>query len=202
MSKLKLKVCGLRDNAQEIIDNINPDMAGFIYYGKSPRFIGDLAVDKIKAKCKVGVFVNEGVETVKERVAAHGLDMVQLHGDESVAYCKSLHDQVQVVKVFSGNKTLSIDLLNTYAEHIDFYLFDTRDENFGGTGKSFDWAGLKSLRLKKPTILSGGIGLAEAKDALIDKELNVYAIDVNSKFEIQPGLKDLEMLKSLKEQMQ
>ncbi|MEP2772658.1 MAG: phosphoribosylanthranilate isomerase [Fulvivirga sp.] len=202
MSKVKLKVCGLRDNAKEVIDEINPHLAGFIYYKKSPRYVGDLDVSKINAICKVGVFVNESLERVKELVNKDGLHIVQLHGDESADYCKALHSHVGIIKVFSGNEQIDQDLLENYAEDIDYYLFDTRDENFGGTGRSFDWKKLKDIELSKPVILSGGIGLEEAQQALKMENLKVYAIDVNSKFEIEPGLKNLEMLKNLKEQMQ
>jgi len=202
MSKVKLKVCGLRDNAQEVINEINPHLAGFIYYKKSPRYVGDLEVSKIIATCKVGVFVNESLERVKELVIKDGLHIVQLHGDESADYCKALHSHAGVIKVFSGNEKMDQGLLESYAEDIDYYLFDTRDENFGGTGRSFDWEKLKDIELSKPVILSGGIGLEEAQQALKMENLKVYAIDVNSRFEIKPGLKNLEMLKSLKEQMQ
>lgn len=202
MSNLKLKVCGLRDNAQAVIDTVRPDMAGFIYYNKSPRYVGDLDVSSISAKSKVGVFVNEDIEQVKSIISKDKLDMVQLHGTEAVAYCKALKSQVAVIKVFSGNDQINPKELEDYAEAIDFYLFDTRDENFGGTGKAFDWGNLKALKLKKPVILSGGIGLAEAKKVIELADLDIYAIDVNSRFEIKPGLKNLELLKDLKEQIQ
>ncbi len=202
MSDIKLKVCGLRDNAQEVIDAIDPDLAGFIYYKKSPRYVADFEVSKINARCKVGVFVNESSEYVKERVFKDGLNMVQLHGHEPVEYCKSLHDLVKITKVFSGNEQVEQEVLDTYANSIDYYLFDTRDENFGGTGQTFNWQILKTFNLKKPIILSGGIGLNEAEEALKLNGLDIYAIDVNSKFEIRPGLKNLKMLKSLKEQIQ
>lgn len=202
MSSVKLKVCGLRDNAQEVVSQIMPDMAGFIYYNKSPRYVGELDVRAITAKCKVGVFVNEKIERVRSIVSNDKLDMVQLHGHESVAYCKELKKHVKVIKVFSGNVEIDAALLNTYADAIDYYLFDTRDENFGGTGRPFNWNNLNELKLEKPLILSGGIGVEEAKSAMLQNALNIYAIDVNSKFENKPGLKNLELLERLKEIMQ
>ncbi|MEO0554989.1 MAG: phosphoribosylanthranilate isomerase [Bacteroidota bacterium] len=198
---MKVKVCGLRDNIDEVTA-LRPDFVGFIFYPKSKRYVGskfaeslDLIPDSIK---KVGVFVNEELEEVVSKVAEYDLDYVQLHGDESIEYCRKLVKSMNagIIKVFSGNRLPGIEVLNAYKELIDYYLFDTRSDAYGGTGQKFDWSALKDLKLSKPIILSGGIGLEDLK-SISNSGLNVFAVDVNSKFEIKPGLKDTQLIRTL-----
>lgn len=198
---MKVKVCGLRDNIEEVAA-LRPDLVGFIFYPESKRYIGskfaeslDCIPDTVK---KVGVFVNEALEKVVTKVAEYHLDYVQLHGDESIDYCSKLVKSMNVgiIKVFSGNCLPGIEELNTYKELIDYYLFDTRSDAYGGTGQKFDWSALKDLKLSKPIILSGGIGLEDLK-SISNSGLNVFAVDVNSKFEIKPGLKDTQLIRTL-----
>lgn len=208
MSKLdniKLKVCGMRDNIDEVV-SVQPDLLGFIFYDKSPRFVDDLPVEKLKdlpvSIEKVGVFVNADLDYVIQMVQKYDLQYAQLHGDESVSYCDELYKKgISIIKVFGGNKDLSIDRLAAYAPVIDFYLFDTRTDKYGGTGHKFDWKRLKDLKLQKPIFLSGGIDLNNIDDMKEISELDIYAIDVNSKFEVSPGLKDVDLLKQLREKM-
>lgn len=199
---IKLKVCGLRDNVDEV-EGVDPDFMGFIFYPKSPRYVGeDYVMPKgIKAK-KVGVFVNQSIEEVMSLKQKYQLDYLQLHGDESVDYCVELKAiDSKIIKVFAGNKPLNQEVLDSYAEFIDFYLFDTKLDKHGGNGVAFDWTTIDQLRLKKPYILSGGIGLENVGE--VSRSVNKpFAIDVNSKFEISPGLKDLEKLKELKTAIQ
>ncbi|MEQ8927845.1 MAG: phosphoribosylanthranilate isomerase [Fulvivirga sp.] len=194
---IKLKVCGLRDNVIEVTD-VEPDFMGFIFYKKSPRFVGEDFVmpNGIRAK-KVGVFVNQSIEEVMSLKQKYQLDYLQLHGDESVDYCVELKAvDSKIIKVFAGNKPLNQEVLDSYSEFIDYYLFDTKMDKHGGNGIAFDWTNIDQLRLKKPYILSGGISLDNVVE--VSRSVNIpFAVDVNSKFEISPGLKDIKRLKEL-----
>lgn len=196
---IKLKVCGLRNNITEV-DALNPDYVGFIFFPKSPRYVGTLFVKPNNLRGHaVGVFVNQPVDEVLELSAKYKLDYIQLHGDESVDYCVEIKAlSRKIIKVFAGNKPLDQNILDDYAPFIDYYLFDTKLEQHGGTGVSFNWDVLHNLKLKKPYFISGGVGLDNIDD-LLKSGLQPYALDVNSKFEVEPGLKDIERLKELKE---
>lgn len=199
MRNLRLKVCGLRDNIGEVAA-LGPNYAGFIFYKKSPRYVGDDFVmlelnSEIK---KVGVFVNESLEKIHELVLKHELDLVQLHGTESPKLCSELKDRgVGVVKAFPVSDDFDFEILEKYNAVVDFFLFDTKTKDFGGSGKTFNWELLKKYAMEKKYFLSGGIGLDNIKE-LDELDLNrVHALDVNSKFEIAPGLKDAALLKAL-----
>ncbi|UII30330.1 phosphoribosylanthranilate isomerase [Fulvivirga ulvae] len=207
LSSVKLKVCGLRDNIAEVAA-LRPDFAGFIFYDRSPRYAGDMLLknyfnDFPESTMKVGVFVNQPVEKVLDTARQFSLDFVQLHGDESFAECLHLKaNGLGVIKVFAGNKVIDRKLLLEYAEVVDYYLFDTRLKSYGGNGVTFDWTVLKGLDLPKPVILSGGLTLENIRQLEELDDLDIYAIDINSQFEISPGLKNTELIKQLKEQMQ
>ena len=201
LSTIRLKICGIRDNIEEVIA-LAPDFIGLIFYPKSSRYVGDLEAGMIheipKHIKKVGVFVNEPVEEVKRTWDKYDLDLVQLHGEESLDYCTKLEaGGIHMVKVFPGNNLPGRNILDAYSAVIDYYLFDTQGTTYGGTGKTFDWQQLKDLRLKKPVFLGGGIDLENIKQ-LERLDLDLFAVDVNSKFETSPGLKDIEALKKLK----
>ena len=198
---MKIKVCGLRDNIGEVVA-LKPDFIGLIFYPKSKRYVGNMPssmLDGMPSQIKrVGVFVDQPMEEVIGKVNKYGLDLVQLHGHEPVEYCqkfKQLSD-AGVIKVFSGNNLPDEATLAAYGTTIDYYLFDTRNESYGGTGQKFDWTVLKDLKLTKPIFLSGGIGL-DNLESVENGGLPVYALDVNSKFEVKPGLKDIERLNAL-----
>lgn len=201
LSPIQLKVCGLRDNIEEVVD-LRPGFIGLIFYPKSSRYVGDLDVSIVrqipKYVKKVGVFVNETKEEVSQVVDKYDLDLVQLHGEESQEYCAGLKARgIRLVKVFSGNNLPGRKVLDAYSSFIDYYLFDTRGATYGGTGKTFDWRQLKDLHLKKPVFISGGISLDNISQ-LSGLDLDLFAVDVNSKFEVSPGLKDIEALRKLR----
>lgn len=203
MKDIKLKVCGLRDNIDEVV-KLDPDFIGFIFYDKSKRYVNGIdnsILKNIQSRAKkVGVFVNATINELLKTQADFKLDYVQLHGEEPVGYCKELKEEgIKIIKVFSGNKLPDYEILDGYAPYIDFYLFDTRGASYGGSGKRFNWRNLAQLRLKKPVFLSGGIDLEAVNELMSSSELDIYAIDVNSKFEIEPGLKDIKKLEALKE---
>ncbi|MEM6524943.1 MAG: phosphoribosylanthranilate isomerase [Bacteroidota bacterium] len=200
---LKVKVCGLRDNITEVV-GLEPDYIGFIFYSKSKRYIEELPDDVLKTLSdtiqKVGVFVDQELEEVMDKVERYRLDCVQLHGHESIAYCSSLKKKldIHVIKVFSGNDLPDSNVLDAYGEIIDYYLFDTRNESYGGTGQKFDWTAINGLKLKKPIFLSGGISVDDL-DEIEESGIDIFAVDVNSKFETKPGLKDVSLIKRLLE---
>lgn len=177
------------------------DYAGFIFYEKSPRFVsGKIAAGDLKAFTaiqKVGVFVNETIENILHTVAVYGLNAVQLHGDETPAFCKALRGEVTVIKAFRvrGDETALAALLASYEDSVDYFLFDTRAQEYGGTGKKFDWSILAHTPINKPYFLSGGIGVADAAavKAFMAND-PVFSLDVNSKFETAPGVKDMKQL--------
>lgn len=203
--KPKLKVCGLTQLAQigELIA-MDIDFLGFIFYDKSPRFVlNHLNVEqisKIKHSGKIGVFVNESVENIVEISEKAKLNFIQLHGDETDEFIielkKQLNPEIKLIKVFrigtdSGNLEFKIQNLKS---EIDYFLFDTDSKAFGGTGKTFDWNILNKIEIPIPYFLSGGISL-ENIHQLSAINYEPFALDINSKFEIEPGNKDLEKIR-------
>lgn len=202
LANIKLKVCGLRDNINEVAA-LKPDFIGFICYKKSPRYIGKGLSNDITVEVqKIGVFVNQPIDEVLDLMKSHHFDMVQLHGNENVDYCVELKAyDIKIIKVFAGNKLPGQIEIDAFLPFVDYFLFDTKLETHGGTGMTFDWNNLKTLTIKKPIFLSGGLSLENITSIEELGGLEIFAIDVNSKFEISPGRKDIEKLKSLKKMM-
>ncbi len=204
MSQIKLKVCGLRDNIAEVVA-LQPDYIGFIFYKKSPRYVGEdftmPTIDGHDIK-KIGVFVHEEMDFVYKTALTYQLDYVQLHGNESPRYCADLIEKnVKIIKAFQVDENFDFKQLEAYKLVTDFFLFDTKSKNYGGTGETFDWDVLKKYNIRKNYFLSGGLSL-ENFDELTNLDLNkIHALDVNSKFEIAPGLKNVVMLKELKDKL-
>lgn len=203
---LKLKVCGMLypENIQQIAA-LNPDYLGFIFFEKSKRnVIGKLNpthLPLLNPKTKrVGVFVNESFDFILSQSRDFNLDTIQLHGEESPILCQQLkRNGLKVFKVFSVDDHFDFSVLNPYKSVVDYFLFDTKGKARGGTGKQFNWSVLKKYDQEIPFILSGGISLNNM-DSIKDLEgMNLYAVDVNSQFEIEPGRKDPVQLAMLKE---
>lgn len=191
------------------IEQLQPDFMGFIFYEKSPRFYSEEAIPEMNAVKKVGVFVNASEREIIEKTTKYGLDLVQLHGNESADFCKNLKDvflenklEVEIIKAFSVDENFDFGALKTYQENTHYFLFDTKGKLYGGNGTAFEWQILKNYMLKKPYFLSGGVGISEKnqlKKFLKTQESKYcFAIDVNSKFETAPGLKDKIVLKEFK----
>lgn len=201
---MRIKVCGMTNTEQVMqLDTLGVEFAGFIFYPKSPRYVfrhmPRPEIKKIKGQHinKVGVFVNAPVEELLQTVDDCGLHLVQLHGDETPKYCEKVADYVGVIKAFrlrEGDQVLW--KIKDYQEIADMFLFDTDGMGYGGTGKKFNWSMLRGLNINKPFFLSGGIGpgdtdeLTEFVKDPVAKDL--FSIDVNSKFETIPGLKDMQ----------
>jgi len=211
---MRIKVCGMTNIDQmHQLGEMGVQFAGMIFYPPSPRYIfkhGLTGADIKKAKLKVykiGVFVNATYEEIMKQVEAFGLDMVQLHGDETPFLCDKVADQIQLIKAFrfADNDHVEWTIKDFYPS-ADMFLFDTgvtekKDAmQYGGTGRKFNWNRLKGLHVAKPFFLSGGIEPTDAgnirsfvKDP-VAKDL--FAIDINSRFETSPGVKNMEAVKS------
>lgn len=201
--KVKLKICGMKHAANiAAVADLHPAYMGFIFYSKSPRFISNISAELIKyipASIKTtGVFVNEELEKVKANVVHLQLKAVQLHGEEPVEYCAAIKSLgVEVIKAFGINENFDFSILTKYQPVVDYFLFDTQTAGHGGSGKVFDWTLLEKYQLNKPYFLSGGIDLDHVEAILALNDPRFYAIDVNSRFEIDPGLKDVDKLTKL-----
>jgi phosphoribosylanthranilate isomerase len=213
MKELQIKVCGITNMDQAVaLEAIGVHYIGFIFYAPSKRYVlGNLKLEDLKlfkpdqAK-KVGVFVNEPIEELVNIVVAAGLDMVQLHGNEDLAYFEHLkikltevnREQVKLIKVFRvGDKVPAIE---AYQNVADYYLFDTDSKLYGGTGAHFNWELLKGNEIGKPFFLSGGIGPNDLGGIEVMQKTKagktMVALDVNSQFELEPGIKNLEKIKT------
>lgn len=201
---MKIKVCGNRDlNQLEELNDLGVDYAGLIFYEQSPRYV----LEKLEGKEvrdlklsieKVGVFVNASEEEIMKQIEDFGLDLVQLHGDETASFCNRISDHVKVIKAFRiADYDTNIDwLVKEYDEVCDFYMFDKGSAGlYGGTGLKFNWNLLESSTIGKPFFLSGGIGINDVGALNKFKHPFFYGVDVNSRFETEPGLKNMELVK-------
>lgn len=198
-NRLKIKVCGMREAENlEQVCALGPDYVGYIFYPESKRFVGlgpDPALFKIPPPdiTKVGVFVNEQIDRIVQLVEELQLDMVQLHGNEPPAYCEELMRlEVPVIKAL--NPPYSADK-EDFTGVVRSLLFDSPGPGWGGTGRKFDWGLIEKQSIPVPFLLSGGIGPEDAKAIGELNQKNLLGVDLNSRFELSPGLKDVGLLK-------
>ena len=205
---VKLKICGMKypDNILEV-GSLLPDYMGFIFWEQSARYFdGEMPILPKSIK-KTGVFVNASQEEIGSKVTQYDLQAVQLHGQESVAFCKELKEHfgnaIEIIKVFSVDSAFDFDQLKPFETVCDYFLFDTKGKLPGGNGTTFDWKVLENYGSKKPFFLSGGIGVDEIDlvNEILKTDLPIFAIDLNSKFEIEPGLKNTKLLSSFKQKI-
>ncbi len=196
MKKLKIKICGMRDpgNIREI-SALSPDYMGFIFYPPSKRFIGELSAadlsDMPENIRRAGVFVNMTPEDMLTECGRMKLDAVQLHGSESPDVCKLMKQEgLEVIKAFNIAQETDFDVMRDYLDACDMFLLDTAGPGFGGTGLKFNWNRLRDYNFDKPFMLSGGVGPADAEEILSIDHPRFYGIDLNSRFELEPGMKD------------
>jgi phosphoribosylanthranilate isomerase len=203
---MKLKICGMKysDNILEV-SKLLPDYLGFIFYEKSSRFFEGEIPEIPKSIKKIGVFVDATLEEINLKIKKHKLDGVQLHGNESDIFCFELRgansNHLQIIKVFSVDDDFDFKVLENYENACDYFLFDTKGKLHGGNGVTFNWQILEKYNSKKPFFLSGGIGTEEIEKIVKSlqcndsiKKIPIFAIDVNSKFEMEPGLKNTALL--------
>lgn len=194
-----LKVCGLKNpkNIKEVAA-MKPDFMGFIFYPLSKRFVGeDFVMPTISSEIKkVGVFVNASASHIIEKTNEYKLDLIQLHGDEKPNFCEVLNHIVPVIKAFGVDEEFDFEVLESYKNTCTYFLFDTKTTKYGGSGNTFNWKILEKYDCGLPFFLSGGIGEEEFENLKMRKFENekMYVIDVNSKFEIEPGIKDIKKL--------
>ena len=203
---MRIKVCGLTlPEKAGALEEMGATLAGFIFYPRSPRYMANKIspekMKQIKGKiAKVGVFVNATYDELMKTVEMYRLDMVQLHGDETPKYCEKIADYISVIKAFRLSENDNIEwMARPYQDVCDMFMFDTMGSGYGGTGKKFNWEVLKQSAISKPFFLSGGIEpgdekrLKEFSESPAAKTL--FAIDINSRFEITAGIKNMEKVK-------
>lgn len=193
-----IKICGLRDNFADVVA-LKPDFAGLIFYPKSPRFVELSQEPVLKQKLtdvkKVGVFVNADKDYILGKVSEYNLDLVQLHGNESPELCAEIRKSLPVIKAFGISSESDLQSAESYAQYVDYLLFDTKTKGYGGSGVKFDWQILQNVNISQKFLLSGGISLDDLEDIKALKINNLVGVDLNSRFEDAPGLKNIEKLK-------
>ena len=199
----RVKVCGLTDagNARLVAD-AGADFAGFIFYPRSKRFVGetpnaDLFMNIPAQVKKVGVFVNEKKDRIIETVRKYQLHLVQLHGEEHPDFCNDLKlSGILVMKAFGIGEEFDFNRLTDYKDTCDFFLFDTQTTLYGGSGIKFRWERLGEYKLNIPFFLGGGIGPLDVQEVRRIRHPGFFAADINSRFETTPGLKNIEVVKT------
>lgn len=206
MTGLAWKVCGVkhRENAV-LIAHLRPDFMGFIFHSASPRFVGDPPESGL-FEClppgihRVGVFVNSEPEFVIQTFHKYRLQFVQLHGDEGPEYCADLYREgISLIKAFGVDAGFDLDDLGPYRKWVNYFLFDCKTPMRGGSGRQFDWGLLKEYPFDTPYFLSGGIDIDALRRLDYERMPGLAVLDVNSRFEKVPGLKDVALLGELSE---
>lgn len=205
-----LKICGMKHNIAEVAA-LQPDYLGFIFYEKSPRYFEGEIPSLSRGIKKVGVFVDATIAEILGTFEKYNLDVIQLHGNETKEFVLNLNmalrlkfwDGYEVWKAFKIDDGFDFSSTYDFVKKVDAFLFDTKGDFHGGNGKTFNWKILENYKNQTPFILSGGIGLEEIDSLkeLLKTELPIHAIDVNSKFEIEPGLKNIDDLKKFKHEL-
>lgn len=201
-----------QENISEVAQ-LHPDYLGFIFYEKSSRYFDGIIPELPKTIKKVGVFVDSDITNIIEKIKIHNLDIIQLHGTEDKEYVLRLNTHLSLIfpevlvwKVFSIDDDFNFDALKSFENKVDRYLFDTKGKLPGGNGYTFNWEVLKKYPSTKPYVLSGGIGIdnLENLNEFLGIKSSSYCkvIDVNSKFEIKAGLKDVEKIKEFKNKLE
>lgn len=206
---MKIKVCGMRepDNIQHLIQEIKPDWMGLIFYSKSPRYVSEDLASQIQFAevPKVGVFVNESIEFVLSKVEKFKLSTIQLHGNESPEYVRDLKLKTgkKLWKVISVGESIDWEVLREYVGLVEYFLFDTKTKVHGGSGKKFNWEVLEGYPFETGFLLSGGLDEESNEEVLElgERLRQLVGVDLNSKFEDEPGLKNIEKLKSFKKRL-
>lgn len=206
---MRIKVCGMKnpENIQQLAQ-LPIDFMGLIFYSKSPRYVAELNPEYLSNLPshikKVGVFVNAELQEVENRVKEYSLDYVQLHGKETVEYIKELRIKIpnlKIIKAFSIAEIQDIEKTGEYEEVCDYLLFDTKTPQHGGSGKKFDWTILNNYQGETPFFLSGGISAEDTEEIQKIQHEKLYALDLNSKFELEPGFKDIAIVKEFVKQI-
>lgn len=199
---MKIKICGLNNylNMKEV-EQLNPDMMGLIFYAKSPRFIMNASnleeIKNLQSIPKTGVFVNEDLKIVEQMVNEFKLKFVQLHGDEDEEYIKQLGKNIKIIKAIKIKDKEDISTAAKYNGTCDYLLFDTATNNIGGSGTKFNWNWLNEYTGETSFLLAGGISIDDVTEIkkLKNNHEQFAGVDLNSRFEVSPGLKNIKLLK-------
>ena len=201
ITQMKVKVCGMRD-AENIrkVEALGINMMGFIFYPKSSRYVSNRPA-YLPQKCKrVGVFVEATIEDIRLHIVDYSLDIIQLHGHESTDFIRSLRslcgDSITIIKAFNIATKEDLEATKPYEGLVDYFLFDTKGKSAGGNGEKFNWNVLSNYKDNTPFLLSGGIGPDDAGRVKVFQHPKCVGIDLNSRFEIEPGIKDITKLKT------
>lgn len=208
MKSLQFKICGMKYSENiEAIAEIQPNYLGFIFWENSKRRFDLEEIPQLDSRIKkVGVFVDAKMNEIIARKNQFDLDVIQLHGNESVAFCEELKKQnIKIIKAFSINNQFDFSKLKQYIHYVDYFLFDTKGKLPGGNGITFDWQVLENYSFEIPYFLSGGIGNTELEAIKIFLKTkagkNCVAIDVNSRFELKSGYKNENKLRKFKKSL-
>lgn len=195
-----VKVCGMR-NPENIraVESLRPNWMGFIFWPKSSRYVAECPTYLPRHCKRVGVFVDEDWEQVKRTAENYALDIIQLHGHESPDYIRCLHtvccDSVSIIKAFNITNADGLAQTKPYEGLVNYFLFDTKGKSVGGNGEKFDWSVLSAYYGDTPFLLSGGIGPDDVEALHAFHHEKCIGIDLNSRFETSPGLKDIAALR-------
>lgn len=198
MSKLQIKVCGMKyTQNREQIEALGIDLLGYIFYAPSKRFVGETPDSGLfqSSKPKVGVFVDENAFEILGLAKNLGFEYIQLHGKENPKTCSLLKNQgLKIIKAFPIDNEFKFSKTKAYEDVVDYFLFDTKTPQHGGSGEKFNWDVLASYKGNTPFFLSGGIGLDDVKELKALDHSQLVGVDLNSGFEDEPGLKNIEKL--------
>ncbi|MFA5046527.1 MAG: phosphoribosylanthranilate isomerase [Paludibacter sp.] len=204
---MKIKICGMKYSENiKAVSALKPDFMGFIFYPKSPRYAGTLDISVLnefpKTIKKIGVFVNENLENILTIAFKYKLDGMQLHGTELVEMCEKLKEVGYIViKAFPIAEAYNFKVTKTYEGACDYFLFDTKTDAYGGSGVKFNWKILDEYKGETPFLLSGGISTDDAEDILKIEHPKFAGVDLNSKFEVKPGIKNVKLLEKFISQL-
>lgn len=184
-----IKVCGMASPKQVAALEDNIDFVGFIFFEKSKRFVH--RTPRVDSAHKVGVFVDAALEEIRAKVSEHALDFVQLHGQESPEFCAQIKPETKIIKAFGVDHQFSFASTEKFENCVDFFLFDTKTPQHGGSGTSFDWSILANYHGSTPFLLSGGIRLSSIDSIKQFRHPQFAGIDLNSGFEFSPADKNV-----------
>ena len=199
---MEVKVCGMTVIKNlEAIQVAQPSYFGFIFYEKSPRAVHLAKIPYFKNTKKIGVFVDKNIEVMLSKQKQFNLDGIQLHGNENVDKIKKLKKllpkNIEISKAISIKDQSDFELIKNYDNLVDKIILDTKTNLKGGSGQQFDWELLENYTFNIPFLLSGGIGPNDTEQILklYNKYPKMAGVDINSKFETEPGLKNAEQVK-------
>tara|TARA_B100000508_G_scaffold55003_3_gene42779 strand:+ start:166876 stop:167496 length:621 start_codon:yes stop_codon:yes gene_type:complete len=193
-----VKVCGLKneEEIQQLSSENGIDFLGFIYVPESPRYVGRGFTNPSTAKKSVGVFRNAKLNEIRSVQERMNFEYIQLHGEESIEYCRSIGEISKVIKAFSINDEHTFEKVKAYEGYCDLFIFDTPSKLGGGSGKQFDWSILKHYKGSTPFLLSGGIGPHDIQAIKAINHDQLKGVDLNSRFELKPGNKDIALIQA------